>query len=149
MREGTRIMKKLFYGGKIYTMDEGNTQVEAVCVEDGRILATGTLEEMRTVAGDDADEVDLQGSVMLPGLIEPHAHLDLAAFIHPFPFIGGLKYDSAEDVIDQMKRAAAETPAGKWIFCFGLDYLINRDLPEIDRYWLDEITTDHPMIVLV
>ena len=38
---------------------------------------------------------------------------------------------------------------GRWVWCFGLDYLINRDLPEIDRHWLDGISTKHKIFITV
>ncbi|MEF9841372.1 MAG: amidohydrolase [Raoultibacter sp.] len=142
-------MKKVFYGGPIITMDDANPRVEAVLVEDGIIAATGELENLLAQAGDEVDQVDLQGNVMLPGLFEPHAHFDVAACIHKSAFIGGLRYDTVEEVLAQIKRAVEDTPEGKWVFCFGLDYLINRDLPELDRHWLDSITTKHPLFVMV
>lgn len=142
-------MEKVFYGGPIITMDESNPRTEAVLVDDGLIVETGALDDVLARANADVEKVDLQGNVLMPGFIEPHSHLDLAAFVHKSYFIGGLKYDTVEEVLAEIKKAVAETPKGKWIFCFGLDYLINRDLPEVDRYWLDEFTTEHPLILLV
>lgn len=142
-------MIKLFYGGTIITMDEENPRAEAVLVEDGKIAAVGTYDELIGEAGEDVDLIDLRGAVMTPGLIEPHAHFDMAAFVHQSSFIGGLRYGTTEEVMRRIEETIAETPAGRWIFCFGLDYLINRDFPEIDRYWLDELTTDHPIMVMV
>ena len=142
-------MKEVFYGGSIITMDPSNPIAEAVFVENGRIVTTGDKDSVYSAAGEDCDMIDLCGNTMMPGLIEPHAHIDLASVIHKGHFIGGLKYDSADEVIARIRQAVAETPAGKWVFCFGLDYLINRDLPELDRYKLDEITTDHPLVVIV
>lgn len=142
-------MRKIFYGGPIITMDDTNPRTEAVLVEDGSIVALGALDEMIAQAGDAADRVDLQGNAMMPGLVEPHAHFDVASCIHNCHFIGGLRYDTAEEVLAEIKRDVDATPVGKWVFCFGLDYLINRDLPEIDRYWLDEITSDRPLFIMV
>lgn len=142
-------MKEVFYGGPIITMDPDNPTAEAVYVEDGRIKAVGSKESVCQEAGDDYDTINLCGNTLMPGLIEPHAHLDLAAVIHKAHFIGGLKYDTVDEILEEIRKAVANTPEGKWVFCFGLDYLINRDLPELDRFKLDEITTEHPLIVLV
>lgn len=142
-------MKKVFHGGPIITMVDEGARAEAVLVDNGVIAAVGSLDDVRDQAGEGADEIDLQGNVMMPGFFEPHAHFDLASVVHKSHFIGGLRYDTVEEVMTEIRRSVEETPKGKWIFCFGLDYLINRDFPEIDRYWLDEITTEHPMMVLV
>ncbi len=142
-------MKEVFYGGPIITMDPNNPTAEAVLVEDGRIIAVGNKESICRSAGDNCDMIDLCGNTMTPGLIEPHAHIDLASVVHKAHFIGGLKYDTVDEVIAEIHKAVEKTPAGNWVFCFGLDYLINRDLPELDRFKLDEITTEHPLIVLV
>ena len=75
-------MKKLFFGGEIITMDETNPQAEAVLVDGEIIEGVGSLSEMEALAGESVERIDLGGNVMMPGLIEPHAHLDLAAFQH-------------------------------------------------------------------
>ena len=143
-------MEKIFFGGTIRTMDTSNPVVEAVLVEDDKIVAVGSYEDMVAQAGSDVELVDLEGNAMLPGLFEPHAHFDLASFMHKGNFIGGLVYDNADEVVAKMKEAAEKTPKGKWLFLFGLDYLINRDLPELDRHWLDEnVSTEHPIMVCV
>lgn len=142
-------MEKIFHNGTIYTMDDKQPQVDAVYVKDGRIAATGALEQLREVAGHPVDEVDLGSNVMFPGFIEPHAHFDVASFFSQTHFIGGMVYDTTEEVIDRIKQVVDETPAGKWIFFFGLDYLLNRDFPAIDRHWIDDITTDHPVAIMV
>ncbi|HJI11236.1 MAG TPA: amidohydrolase [Adlercreutzia equolifaciens] len=142
-------MKEVFYGGPIITMDADNPTTEAVLVEDGRIAAVGDKESILQAAGDDYDEINLCGNTLMPGLIEPHAHIDIASITHKTHFVGGLKYDTADEVLAEIRKKIEETPAGRWIFCFGLDYLINRDLPELDRFKLDEFTTEHPLIILV
>ena len=38
---------------EILTMDEGKPTAEAVCISEGKILAVGTLEELRALAGEE------------------------------------------------------------------------------------------------
>ena len=64
----------LYYNGTILTMEDRCPQVEAVLTEDGRILETGTWEKVKERAGDKARRLDLQGRVMMPGLIDSHSH---------------------------------------------------------------------------
>ena len=39
-------MKKIFYNGTIITMNEDHPYVEALCIENGRIFALGSKEEI-------------------------------------------------------------------------------------------------------
>lgn len=142
-------MEKIFYNGTIITMDEKNKEVEAVYVKEGKIAQLGTFEEVNKLKNDQTEMIDLEGNVMFPGFIEPHIHLDLAAIIDRANYIGGIKYAKTEDVLNEIKRVIAETPKGEWIFFFGLDYLINRDLPKMDRKYLDQLTKDHPLFIII
>lgn len=65
-------MKTLWYGGTIYTMiGEGDT-VEAILVEDGKIIKTGAYEKLAPLAD---EKKDLHGNVMYPGFVDNHIHL--------------------------------------------------------------------------
>lgn len=142
-------MDKIFYGGKIITMDDKNMEVEAVLVKDNLIDKVGSLEEIMKLKTDTTQMIDLKENVMFPGFIEPHIHLDLAALIDCSDYIGGLKFPKTEDVLAEIKRVISNTPEGEWIFFFGLDYLINRDLPAMDRHYLDSLTTKHPVFIII
>ncbi|WML29321.1 hypothetical protein RCG24_15270 [Neobacillus sp. OS1-32] len=68
-------MKQLWYGGTIYTMEKENETVEAVLVENDRILAVGSFAELHV----QADEcINLQGTVMYPGFVDSHLHSDFS-----------------------------------------------------------------------
>ena len=139
---------KLFYGGTIITMDEKNPIVEAVYTEGNRIVDVGSYSKL-CLQHSDYESINLHGNTMFPGFIEPHVHIDLCSMISQMHNISGLTYENSEDVIRKIRQIVKETPKGKWILCFGLDYLINRDLPQINRYWLDSITTQHPIALII
>ena len=52
--------RKLYYNGQILTMDDRYHSPEAVLTENGRIMALGRTEELKTI-GRDAEQVDLEG----------------------------------------------------------------------------------------
>ena len=82
----------VFLGGDILTMDEARSRVDALAVDGGRIVALGSEEEIRKLAGWRTRTVDLEGGTLMPGLIEPHCHpiatamlgraLDVSGFTH-------------------------------------------------------------------
>lgn len=73
----------LYFGGDIITMEgDKPTYVEAVIERDGKIIYAGPLASaVNNFAGKTLD-VDLQGTTMMPGFIEPHAHpVSIGGFI--------------------------------------------------------------------
>jgi len=61
---------------KIITMDESMPEVTAVAVADGRIVAVGSLEQVREQLGNQSyDVVDtFEDKVLVPGFIDNHLH---------------------------------------------------------------------------
>ncbi|SES09113.1 amidohydrolase [Psychrobacillus sp. OK032] len=65
-------MKILWTDGPIFTMDVSGEQVEAVLVENGKIIQTGTKDQLLHLA----DQIhSLQGAAMYPGFVDSHIHL--------------------------------------------------------------------------
>lgn len=65
----------IFVNGKVLTVDEAFSQVEAVAVTGNLISAVGSSEEISAMAGPETRIVDLEGRTMIPGLIDNHNHL--------------------------------------------------------------------------
>ena len=64
--------------GKILTVDADFRVVEALAIDDGRIVARGTSEEVARYAGPDTKVIDVAGATVIPGLIDNHFHLTRA-----------------------------------------------------------------------
>ena len=65
----------VLYNGKISTMSTAtNTTVEALAIQGGKVLATGTNADIRRLAGRNTRSIDLMGKRVLPGLIDGHLH---------------------------------------------------------------------------
>ncbi|WP_309090837.1 amidohydrolase [Domibacillus sp.] len=109
-------MKQLWHGGTIYTMERENETVEAVLVENGWIVATGTADELRKEA---EEEVDLQGAVMYPGFVDSHLHMIFQG--ETFVRLDLSAASSAEEMLEMVKEAARTTPVDKWLFGEGWD----------------------------
>ncbi len=60
--------------GKILTVDADFRVVEALAVDDGRIVARGTSAEVMRYAGADTKTIDVAGATVVPGLIDNHFH---------------------------------------------------------------------------
>ena len=74
--------------GAIYTMVCENSVVEALAVHNGKIVYTGTTEEV--LAHCEAPQVvDLQGKTVLPGMGDSHLHFFAYCQTHTTVDLGG------------------------------------------------------------
>ena len=139
-------MTTLFTGRIRPFAPEIDTEVEAIAVEEGRVVAVGDAASL-TEQYPDADQVALEGWVM-PGLIEPHGHPGFSAIL-----LSDLVLDirpvvipDADGVLAAVRAAvaAAEGP----VYVNGWDALLQRGLPDPDRAFLDELAGDVPLVII-
>ena len=73
----------------IRTMEPALPEATAVAVEDGKILAVGSLENLSPLIATRGARIDRQfeDSVITPGFIDPHVHSTLPAVLTQFPFL--------------------------------------------------------------
>jgi predicted amidohydrolase YtcJ len=62
-------------GGKVWTVNARQPEAEAVAVWRDRVLAVGTTEEVRKLAGPATRVIDLKGRRVVPGFYDSHVHL--------------------------------------------------------------------------
>ena len=97
---GKENMKQLWYGGTIYTMEVENETVEAVLVENDKIIAVGSVAELE----DQADKkIDLQGAAMYPGFVDSHLHMLFQG--EKLTRLDLSKATSADDMLNRIKEA--------------------------------------------
>ena len=101
----------VYKGGPIITMAGDNAQmVEAVAVDEGRIIAVGTVAAVDRKAGKKARQVDLAGRTMLPGFIDAHGHISAVgmtaglANLSPPPVGGVSNIGALQDTLRNYKR---------------------------------------------
>lgn len=70
----------LIFGGTIYSGDPVNPHPEAVGIEGKKIVAVGSYQEVSARLGSHANQIDLKGKYLMPGLIDSHVHAAFAGF---------------------------------------------------------------------
>lgn len=103
----------IVYDAKVVTADANFSIHEAMAVEGNRIVAVGGNEDILRLKTDRTELLDLDGRMVLPGLIDSHVHPCGAAmteFDHPIP-----QMDSVQDVLDYFKARADVLEDGEWI----------------------------------
>src|SRR6202008_680996 len=58
--------------GVIYTVDGRFSVVQAMAIKDGKILATGSNEDINQYASDSV--INARGAAIFPGFIDAHSH---------------------------------------------------------------------------
>lgn len=106
-------MERIYQNGVFYTMDAKNTMASAVAVKDGRFVSVGSLEQARA-ALPGAEETDLQGRAVLPGLADTHMHLFV--YVQNKRYIPLRQAKSAEDVVALFQEGLRRNSvAGGWL----------------------------------
>ncbi len=139
----------LFHGGPILTVDAGFAEAEALAIKGDRILAVGALAEVAAAAGADARRIDLQGRCLLPGFVEPHAHVVAGAVVAKvMDFVGMTRFASTDQVLAHLADLAAQRPEGDWIVARNFDPAVQTGLATLTFAELDAVSTRHPVFVL-
>jgi len=138
----------IFFGGYILTMDDNQPVVEAIAVEDGRITAIGTEQNIIKLRDWRTKIVNLQGKTLMPGLIEAHCHPIATAVLSQVVNISGFTYNSRAEIMATIGSAVKKSSPGKWVLAFGWDPVLVKDLRNPILAELDSISTEVPIFIL-
>src|SRR5262245_3651532 len=64
----------ILHHGKIVTVDKQFSVLEAIAIEGNKIALVGKNDNVLAIKGEATKLVDLQGKMVLPGLIDSHTH---------------------------------------------------------------------------
>jgi predicted amidohydrolase YtcJ len=131
-----------FRGGRVLTMDPAVGEPEVLVVDGDRIAAAD--DDALLVRWPHATVVDLAGRTLLPGLIDAHNHLSLAA-LHPrwadLSAVGDL-----DGLGSALRAQARREPEAEWVR--GAGWEKHGDWPAaVTRRDLDALGLDRPIIV--
>ena len=133
----------LLHNGKIYTSDSAFSVKEAMVVKDGKILETGSYNEMITKYNI-AEDIDLQGLYVYPGFIDAHCHFyGYSLTLQQADLNGALSF---EEVIERLKTHQSAFNQ-KWLLGRGWDQNIweNREFPTNEL--LNKNFPDIPVVI--
>lgn len=116
----------------------------AVVVKGDRITFVGSDEEALSMQSPDTRVMDLDGAVIVPGLVESHGHLqEIGEKAEEINLIG-VRVEA--DMAERLRTDAGNRPAGEWILGTGWDEgEWADDLP--DRAFLDDLFPNNPVVL--
>jgi len=134
----------ILHHGRSVTVDEAFSIHEAIAVKDGRIVLTGSNDEVLKLRGENTASVDLAGKMMLPGLMDSHTHPTGAAmfeFDHEIPTM-----ESIADVLAYVKKRTKMLDEGEWIFISQVFITRLKERRYPTRQELDSAAPNHPVM---
>lgn len=135
--------------GRVVTVDDSFSVVDALAVYDGKIVAVGASDEISALAGRRTKTVDLRGRCMVPGQMDNHVHFVLAGL----DALGGqakvniAALQSIDEILRAIKARIDVTPPGEWVgtSCMYRGALKDGRFPT--RHDLDKVAPDHPVYI--
>lgn len=140
--------EKVFLNGHVVTADANNRVVQAVAVKGNRIVAVGTNAEVKRLIHDDTEVIDLTGKSLLPGFIDSHLHITLYGTNKLGVNCKAPHIKALEDLLNELKRKAQQTPKGEWIRAWGFNENNIKEKRYPTRWELDQVSTSHPIFVM-
>lgn len=103
---------------QIYTVNEAFATAEAMAVQDGKIVAVGTNDEI--LKNYQADSVvDAKGATIYPGFVDAHAHF--LGYGQSLYAVDLMFANSWEEVLERVQAFVATHPGNGWIRGRGWD----------------------------
>lgn len=146
----------VFAARKIITMNPSRPFATHVAVRDGRIVATGTAEEL--CVGEVQLDTSFADKVLMPGFVEGHSHI-MEGLMWLMPYVGAFDRRSPEgrlvpgvgdidSIVARLKEAEAKLQDDRTpLYAWGFDPLhIGGRM--LSRHDLDRVSTKRPVIVV-
>ncbi len=136
------------HNGKITTLNSRQSEVSALGISDGRIVAAGTDDDILARLSSDVQKIDLNGRRVVPGLNDSHLHVIRAGLFYNLE----LRWDGVptlSQAMAQLKEQAERTPPPQWVRVIGgwneFQFAEGR-LPSLDE--INQVAPDTPVFLL-
>ena len=138
---GKKTGRYVLYNARIYTLDPRESLVTALVIEHGRIVDRGDQLSITSRYQESSALVDLEGKVVIPGLIDAHIHLQHYALSLQRV---NCETSNRKSCLVRVAEQAKGTKPGDWIIGHGWN---QNDWPEGfgDASQLDEIAPNNPV----
>jgi predicted amidohydrolase YtcJ len=130
---------------RVYTVSSAQPWAESVAIQDGRIIAAGSAQEIGKFKSGKTKIIDAGGRVVLPGFTDCHVH-----FMSGSVALTQVMLDDAKTVEEYQKRVkeyAVAHPDAPWILGRGWTYPVFGATALPDKKYLDAIVPDRPVFL--
>jgi len=129
-------------GAKIFTSNKQQPWAEAVAIKNGRFIYVGDSTGATSFLSDSTNSVDLKGRLVIPGLIDAHAHPGYIDVEH----YGDISETNEGQMLAAVKKYADEHPDDEWLrlCCWPIDLYVKGNQGPNKRK-LDAVVPDRPV----
>ena len=137
----------IVYNGTIWCGYEEGT-VEALAIWQGKVLATGTKDQIWSLRGDKTRLIDLEGRFATPGLNDAHLHLISVGLTLKWIDATPQAAPTLQSLLDAIREKAASAPPGAWIKARGYDQTKLDVGRHPHKSELDAVAPNHPVMLV-
>jgi predicted amidohydrolase YtcJ len=144
---------RVFYNGKVITVDQDFKICSAIAIKGDRVLGTGSDEQVRAMAHPGTELNDLNGKIIVPGLVDGHAHMDREGLKDVYPSLASVK--SIDSLLQRIADLVKQAAPGAWIVTMPIGLPPSYwDVPEslAEKRWptrwdLDQVSPNNPVYI--
>jgi len=104
------------YNAKIHTMDKEKPFVEAIAIQDEKVVAIGTNEEIQNLSNNQSVSMNMDGKTILPGFTDSHIHLNYYA--KSLTQVN-CETNTKEECLARVRQKVLQTQPGEWVIGHG------------------------------
>src|SRR5678809_1145033 len=130
-------------------MDPAMPRAEAFATKGGRFVAVGSSSEIRGLIGKSTQALDAKQMTIVPGFTDCHNHAGGTTLLYEV-LVGNpfeVEFVTIQSIIDKLKAKARQTPPGTWVEGYFHDDTKLKDKRPLNARDLDEVSTEHPVVV--
>lgn len=131
------------FNARVLTLDPRQPRAEALAVRAGRIVAVGSLPDVRQLCGADTQIVDAEGGLAVPAFHDAHGHL--LSYARSLSSLDCRGLRSIADLQAALVNRAATLRAGAWLRAVGYDETVLVESRHPDRHDLDAAVPEKPV----
>jgi len=129
-------------GARIFTADTQQPWAEALAIRNGEFIYVGNAADAAPYLSDDTRSIDLEGRLVIPGLVDAHAHpgyIDVEQY-------GEISATTEEDLLAAVKAYADTHADEQWLrlCCWPSDLYVSGNRGPT-RQILDSVVPDRPV----
>jgi len=138
---------EIFTNAVVHTLVAGQRPVDAIAIQDGRVIAVGREAHAMASSHEGALVEDLRGRAITPGFIDAHQHFIGATLQSIATDCSTAAVESIEEILAMLAGAARDLPEGAWVFGVGYDEMKLREHRHPTRAELDAACPHHPALL--
>jgi hypothetical protein len=138
--------KLAILNANVITLDSKRPKAEAVAIQNGKIIAVGSNEEIRKYVDNETKVIDAQKRTVVPGFIDCHVHM--TGFGRSLQDLDLRNVKSIKEMQQKLQEYAKKNPEKSWIFGGRWDQekFVERRFPT--RWDLDAAVPDKPVFLV-